>query len=153
MRNTVSEHVLYSTEKARVTKTVEYEQNDGRHDLIIKKDASVVLFNREFVTIDRYKNNQGDIARTVYYENGCNDLITLLDFFERGLVKKGARDFLICGLHIRATIATQGSENLCLNVMVDAETPAQEPPVYFTPAEAANLQRCIYHVASFLARP
>lgn len=149
---TVSEHVLYCTEKAKITKTVEYEHYDGRNDLIIKKSASVTIFNREFVRIDRHENDQRDIVKTYYYENGCNDLITLFDFYERGLVKKGSRDFFVCGLRIRATIATQGSENLCLTVMADAKTPAQEPLVYFTPAEAANLQRCIYHVVSFLAR-
>lgn len=149
----VSDHVLYYTAKAKVTKSIEYEHYDGRNDLVIKKNASIIMFGREFISITRHENDQKDIVRTVYYENGGNELITLLDFYERGLVKKGAREFSVCGIRIRATIAVQGSENLCMTLMSDAKTPAAEDPIYLTPAEAANLQKCIYHVVSFLARP
>lgn len=152
--NGTSEWLLYGDGFVHVVKKAIVERSNGRA-AIITREASVCLFDLDLILVDHTKNMQGDIRDAKYDLRGANTFITVLESFRKGTITAGNREswliWITQDLLVKATVAQQGTMNLCLRKMSDMKTPAGEDPIYLAPMQAANLEKCIYHVLSFIA--
>jgi hypothetical protein len=145
--------LFYCEDNIEVHKTIEFEQHDGRQDLVTNKTAMVMLFDQNLISVEDTSNPQGNAKSIRYGLQGANILLTVLESFRRGMIPARAKGVWISdSIQIKASTTVQGTTNLCLTRVAKSEKLEEKREIFLTPVQAASLEKCIYHVLSYLAR-